>query len=331
MSSSKLIDPERIQPQQQLQQIDAAAISRLAKIDLNLLVVFAAVMHECSATLAAKRLFVGQPAVSAALGRLRAFFDDPLLVKAGRRLVPTHRALALKPEVERMLIQLDLLTGSLEKFDPAASAEQVRIGLSDDNEIVFLPAILRELRTRAPHMTLVARPISHADVQQSLDSGDVDLAMSVFGELSSWHRRELLFEQGYGCLFDAKHLSTKKITLAQYVSAPQAIVTFDGNLEGKIDRVLAGSGKRRTVVIGTSRFSSLPFLVKGTPIIASLPELAGKALANSHGLAYCPLPFPVPAGKPCIAWHVKNEHDPSHVWLRELVKKCVAAELSRFK
>lgn len=325
-----MIVPEQPHPVQPIHQLDVAAISRLAKVDLNLLVVFAALMSERSATSAAKQLFIGQPAVSAALRRLRAFFDDPLLVKSGRGLMPTDRALALRPEVERLLMQVDSIAGSAEKFDPAASAKQFRLGLSDDNEIVFLPAILRELRRVAPHMTVVARPISHADVQQSLDSGDVDLAMSVFGELSRWHRRELLFEQGYGCLFDAKQCIAKKVTLAKYVSVPQAIVTFDGNLEGKIDRVLAAIGKRRTVIVGTTRFSSLPFLIKGTPIIASLPELVGKALAKSHGLSYSPIPFEVPAGRPSIAWHVKNDYDPSHVWLRALIKNCVDAELSRF-
>jgi LysR family transcriptional regulator, mexEF-oprN operon transcriptional activator len=326
-----MIVPRQLESAEHIHRIDAAAISRLAKIDLNLLVVFAALMHESSVTLADKRLFVGQPAVSAALGRLRSFFNDPLLVKAGRGLVPTHRALALKPQIERLLAELDALTGLIETFDPIASVKQVRIGLSDDNEIVFLPGILRELRRLAPGMTVVARPVSHTDVQKSLDNGDVDLAMSVFGELSNWHRRELLFEQGYGCLFDAAHWKTKRVSLAKYVSSHQAIVTFDGNLEGKIDRVLATMGERRTVVVGTTRFSSLPFLVKGTPIIASLPEFAGRVLASSHGLSYCSLPFRVPAGKPSIAWHIKNEFDPSHVWLRKLIKKCVDIELSQFK
>jgi LysR family transcriptional activator of mexEF-oprN operon len=330
MPSSKLIS-QQSRASDQIRQFDVTAISRLAKIDLNLLVVFSALMHERSATLAAKRLFVGQPAVSAALGRLRAFFDDPLLVKAGRGLAPTQRALALEPEVERLLMQVDSITGSAETFDPAASVMTVRIGLSDDNEIVFLPRILQEMRRAAPQMTLVARPISHADVQKSLDRNDVDLAMSVFGELSNWHRQELLFEQGYGCLFDPAHWRTKTITLAKYLSARQAIVTFDGNLEGKIDRVLGAMNARRTVVIGTTRFSSLPYLIRDTPIIASLPELVGKALAKAHSLSYSALPFRVPAGKPSLAWHAKNETDPAHVWLRTLVKKCVESERSRFK
>lgn len=299
-------------------------IRRLGGLDLNLLVVFAALMQERSVTLAAQRLFVGQPAVSASLKRLRALFKDPLFVKAGRGMAATDRAMALQPVVERVLAQIDALAFSATAFDPAQSRGTFRLGLSDDNEIVFLPAITRELQRQAPHARLVASAISHTDVRAGLDQGRVDVGLSVFGELDNWHRSEVLFEQGYGCLFDpAVRHSTAPLELDEFLASRQTIVTFDGVLGGKIDRVLAGRGLQRNVCLGTARFATLPHLVQGTDLVACLPELVGRVLARTHGLAFCPLPLVVPPGLPRLAWHRRHDVDPVHQWLRTLITGCV--------
>lgn len=309
-------------------QLDDATIRRLALIDLNLLLVFSVLMQDRSTTLAAGRLFVGQSAVSASLKRLRAVFDDPLLVRQGRGLVATARALALQPQIDNALAQFHALVLAPPLFDPSAARITVRVGMSDDYEIVFLPEIVKALSVQAPHVHLVARPVSHADVCERLDSGEIEVAMSVFGELRSWHRSEVLFEQGYGCLFDKQQWSKSKLSRNDYLSSRQLIVTFDGALRGKIDRLLALEDDRRHVAYGTTRFASLPFLVKGTKLVASLPELIGKRLAQTHGLGYCPLPFSIPPAHPRIVWHQKNESNPHSIWLRRLIMDCVRRAVS---
>ena len=301
-----------------------AAIRRLGAIDLNLLVVFAALMQHRSVTGAAQRLFLGQPAVSAALRRLRILFGDPLLVKAGRGMVATARAESLLPAVSLALAQIDALSVAPKTFDPAASRVTLRLGISDDNEIVFLAAIARALSLRAPHVRLVARPVSHTDIRESLDSGLVDLGFSVFGELSAWHQHEVLFDQGYGCVYDpaVRALDTPH-TADAFLQSEQLIVTFDGALEGKVDRVLAESRLKRDVRLGTTRFATLPYVVKGTARVASVPELVGRVLAQTHGLGFCPLPIDVPPGRPTLAWHRRSERDPAGQWFRELIAACV--------
>lgn len=304
--------------------VDDAAIRRLGAIDLNLLVVFAALMQHRSVTGAAQRLFLGQPAVSAALRRLRTLFGDPLLVKAGRGMVATARAESLLPAVSLVLAQIDLLSAPPQVFDPAGSRAVLRLGISDDNEIVFLAPIARALALRAPHVRLVARPVNHTDIRESLDSGDVDLGFSVFGELSPWHQSEVLFEQGYGCVYDpAVRKSDVPYSVDAYLDSEQLIVTFDGALEGKVDLVLAKSSLQRNVRLGTTRFATLPYIVKGTKRVASVPELVGRVLAHTHGLAFCPLPIDVPPGRPTLAWHRRSERDPAGQWFRELIATCV--------
>lgn len=323
---------QTVVPGASLATMDDAAIRRLGAIDLNLLVVFAALMQHRSVTGAAQRLFVGQPAVSAALRRLRTLFNDPLLVKAGRGMVATARAESLLPAVNSILAQIDVLSVPLQPFDPAASQATLRLGISDDNEIVFLATIARALALQAPQVRLVARPVSHTDIRESLDSGSVDVGFSVFGELSGWHQSEVLFEQGYGCVYDpgVRTLDAPD-TIDAFLKREQMIVTFDGVLQGKVDRVLAQSSLQRDVRLGTTRFATLPYLVKGTARLASVPELIGRVLAQTHGLAFCPLPIDVPPGRPRLAWHRRSEHDPAGQWFRRLIATCVRERVAAIR
>ena len=310
--------------EQAMPSLDDAGIRRLATVDLNLLVVFSALMQDRSVTLAAARLFVGQSAVSASLKRLRALFKDPLFVKAGRGLTATPRSVALHPLVERILGQIDGLTFGMPSFDPGSARTVVRVGMSDDNEILFLPTLVRELQRVAPQVRLVARAVSHQDIRSALDQGDVDVGLSVFGELSSWHCHELAYEHGYGFLYDPRiRRRSSAWSLDELLETSQIIVTFDGTLEGKVDRILAERGLRRDVRYGTTRFASLPYLIQGTPLVASLPELVGRVLARSHALAFSPLPFEVPPSRPRLAWHRCQDNDPANRWLRGLIKACV--------
>ncbi|MBX9901271.1 MAG: LysR family transcriptional regulator [Burkholderiaceae bacterium] len=312
------------------QNLEETMTRRLAAMDLNLLVVFSVLMHEQSVTGAAKRLFVGQSAVSASLKRLRTLFGDPLFVKAGRGMVPTERALQILPAINQSLMHIHAFTFAPPSFDPAKASVTLRIGMSDDNEIVFLPAIIRALQKRAPHIRVIARPVSHLNICTALDSGDVDVGMSVFGELSNWHASEVLHEQGYGCLYDRHHhQESKRLTLKRYLQSQQVIVTFDGALEGKIDRILAAQKVQREVQIGTTRFATLPHLVKGSNLVASLPELIGRVLAKNHGLAFCALPFEVPPGLPRLAWHKRNDADPINQWLRKIIIEAVQKEIKQ--
>ena len=129
----------------------------LRRVDLNLLIVFETLMHERSVTRAAEKLFLGQPAISAALARLRALFDDPLFVRTGRSMEPTARALDIAQLLSPALDSISTAVSRASTFDPATSTQVFRIGLTDEVEFALLPPLLRRLRAEAPDVVLVVR------------------------------------------------------------------------------------------------------------------------------------------------------------------------------
>ena len=155
--------------------------SQLRDIDLNLLVTLQVLLEEQSVTRAAARLHLGQPAVSGALGRLRALLDDDLLVRVGRSMRPTPRAEALLAPLTELLSDAEALLWPSEPFDPGSLRREVTIILGDYEEIVLLPAFARRLAAEAPGVTIRTRSLA-ADSRTALDRGDADLWITPFDQ-----------------------------------------------------------------------------------------------------------------------------------------------------
>ena len=151
----------------------------LSSIDLNLLVVFDALVTERSVTKAGKRLGLSQPAVSNALSRLRTAFGDPLLVRSGATMEPTPRALELVPSIRHALSTLNDAFRAPDRFDPKHSKQGFRVCAADDTELTLLPQLLQQIKRLAPGMDLAMsrRP---GEVEQSLRTGHVDLYLGVW-------------------------------------------------------------------------------------------------------------------------------------------------------
>jgi len=129
----------------------------LRRVDMNLLVIFETLMFEKNLTRAAEKLFLGQPAVSAALARLRDLFDDPLLVRNGRSLEPTPRALVILKELQPAMDTISGAVSRAKDFDPSTSRDVFRIGLSDDAEFGLFPPLLKQIREEAQNVVVVVR------------------------------------------------------------------------------------------------------------------------------------------------------------------------------
>ena len=164
----------------------------LRKVDLNLLIVFETLMHERSVTRAAEKLFLGQPAISAALARLRNLFDDPLFVRTGRSMEPTARAQEIFGHLSPALDSISTALSRAADFDPATSKSVFRIGLSDDVEFGLLPALLRRLRSEAPGIVLVVRRANYLLMPQLLASGEISAGVSYTDELPANAKRKTL-------------------------------------------------------------------------------------------------------------------------------------------
>lgn len=196
----------------------------LRKVDLNLLIVFETLMHERSVTRAAEKLFLGQPAISAALARLRGLFDDPLFVRTGRSMEPTARAQEIFGHLSPALDSISTALSRAADFDPATSKAVFRIGLSDDVEFGLLPPLLRRLRSEAPGITLVVRRANYLLMPQLLSSGEISVGVSYTDELPANAKRKTLRRSTWKIL--RADSIPGALTLDDYCARPHALVSL---------------------------------------------------------------------------------------------------------
>jgi len=142
--------------------------------------------------------------------------------------------LAVFDSISNALTQLHDATFERPRFDPATATLTLKLGLSDDNEILFLPTIAARIAEQAPQVSIVTRPVSHTDVSSLLDRGEIDLGVSVFADVPKWQRKETLFTQRYGCLFDPRRIKRRApLSLHDFVASKQMIVSFNSELRGQ--------------------------------------------------------------------------------------------------
>ena len=215
----------------------------LRRVDMNLLVIFEALMFEKNLTRVAEKLFMGQPAVSAALGRLRDMFDDPLLLRNGRGMEPTPRAVAILKELQPAM---DIISGAVSRakdFDPSSSCAVFRIGLSDDAEFGLFPPLLSQLREEAPGIVVVVRRANYLLMSSLLASGEISVGVSYTTELPANAKRKKL--RDIPCKVLRGDGGVEPLTLDDYCERPHAMVSFSGDLSGNIDLDLARIGRAR--------------------------------------------------------------------------------------
>ena len=252
-------------------------------LDLNLLRVFVVVAETGSVTEAAKRLYVTQPAVSAALRRLAEAVGSPLFARAGRNLVPTARGKALFAHARPHLDALVRAALSPTEIDVRASTATVRLGLSDTNEAWLLPPLLDALAREAPGIRVVVLPVQFRTIGDALASGHVDLAVTVADDLPAGVERvPLLRTRGFVCLYDARHVHAgRRISRKAYFAHEHVIVSYNGDLRGIVEDLV---GKNRKVRCSVSSFANIGAIVDGTAMLATIPELVAVKIlaARSH-------------------------------------------------
>lgn len=217
----------------------------LRRVDLNLLIVFETLMHERSVTRAAEKLFLGQPAISAALSRLRTLFDDPLFVRTGRSMEPTARAQEIFAHLSPALDSISTAMSRASEFDPATSTAVFRIGLSDDVEFGLLPPLLRRLRAEAPGIVLVVRRANYLLMPNLLASGEISVGVSYTDELPANAKRKTVRRSKPKIL--RADSAPGQLTLDDYCARPHALVSFAGDLSGFVDEELEKFGRKRKV------------------------------------------------------------------------------------
>jgi DNA-binding transcriptional LysR family regulator len=297
----------------------AMSTVNLASIDLNLLVVLDTVLETSSATTAAKRLHVTQPAVSNALRRLREVFGDALLVRTARGLAPTPRAAALAPELKRWLESARSMLGAA-RFDPAETTRRFTIAGTDALGATLLPALFAAFRARFPRAFLRFVTLERLVAQDGLGSGDVDLHVGIPPSIPAFCRSEPVYEDRF-LVAASKKLKLKRMDLKTYVALPHVENALFGEADDAIDRMLADRGLSRVVRAAVPHLSLLTELVAETDAIATVSDELIRASRQAHRLDAFRPPLPMPPLRLVQVWHQRSDDDPGLAAFRALVRE----------
>jgi DNA-binding transcriptional LysR family regulator len=305
---------------------------RFKGLDLNLLVAFDALMSTRSVSRAAERLNLSQPAMSAALNRLRAFFGDDLLVVHGKRMHPTAFAESLIPHVGESLRTVEAILATPTQFDPATSQRQFRIIASDYVVASILHPLVAGLAEKAPGVRLDIGLPGEAALA-ALNEGKIDLMITPEYVVTSDHPSETLYEERQLLVGWAQNpLFSKAVTEEDFFSAGHVAVAFGSvRTSSYADRQLETLGRKRHVEITAPFFTAVPWLIEGTMRLAILHERLVKALADRFDIASAELPFAIPPMKQQLYYHEARSADAGLKWLRGELKECVRqASITRF-
>ena len=294
----------------------------IQQLDLNLLYVLVALEKKRSVSAAALMLEKSQPAVSSALAKLRGFFNDPLFVRSGNSMQPTPRATTLIEAAREVLERVGTDIVATPTFDPKTSRQTISVALSDVGEVVFLPALLKDLRRAAPNALVRSVSAPAAAVAEGLETGSIDLAIGYFPDLKqSSFFQQALFTDTFASLMRADHpLTARKLTLKQYLQLDHAVVHAESRTEEVMERYLARKKIRRRVVLSTPHFASAPIIVAQSDLIATIPEPLARYFARvSANVRTVALPFDPPRIQLRQFWHRKFHHDQRNAWIRSRV------------
>ena len=301
----------------------------LRSFDLNLLVVFDALMEDRSVTKAAARLKVRQPAMSHSLSTLRVLLQDELLVRVGPLMQPTSRAETLAPRIRDALRRMQETLRLDDGFDPATQDRTFRLGFSSELEVLVLPDLTARLRQSAPGIRLIGRPAARAEVHQLLDDGQLDLAIGCYEAGVSRHRGMPLFAQALACCHNPALIAVATpIDVATYVATPHALVTLKDDLQGCLAEALARLGVTLEVVVAASDFLPVLAAAAEAPLLATVPARLAHRWAPRFGLAVGPVPLDLRVPDVAIVWSARLDNDPAADWLRGEVRAVLDAHMA---
>lgn len=289
------------------------------KIDLNLLVVLMCLLEQRNVTKAARSLGLSQPAVSHALARLRDQLADPLFVSIGPKFEPTSRALEIGRAVAPFLSAVEATIREGLKFAPAEATSLFRVGMTEDMQAVLLPRLANLLENQAPLAKLVVISIDYRRARQMMTDGEITTAVGYLDELAAHTKVQKLGRVGYGVV-SANKFRAKKLSIENYCKAQHALVTSAGDLTGYIDETLSSLGRSRVIRLSVSSFTALPFALKGTNLIATIPDHLAAELSQVAGLYAYRLPFETPRFDISLAWRPETDADPAETWFRDAIR-----------
>jgi DNA-binding transcriptional LysR family regulator len=312
----------------------------------NQLIALAALLESRSVTEAARRVGVTQPAMSGTLAQLRELLDDPLLVRVGRSMEPTPRALELMGPLRRALAALEEVLETPAPFQPASSEHRFAIAVDDRADLIVVPELMRRIGDEAPRVALQVHAWGRHDPPPALASGDLDVAIGVFrpwgtrsirrgrgpgpapaplaGGLAG-HLNAPLFSVGLSTLVRSGHPRVgRSLDLDQFCALDHVLVTEESWDTGVIDAMLARKKRTRRIALRVPRFLGVGWIVARTDLVATIDDRIARMQAEALGLRVLATPVAVPDVSFSMVWHERTDSDPARAWLRQQIADTAA-------
>ncbi len=291
---------------------------RFNRFDLNLLVVLDALLTERNITRAGERVFLSQSATSGALARLREYFDDPLLVQVGRKMVLTPLGESLILPVRELLMKVQATLESRPDLDIALSEREVTLVMSDYPVTVVMPEVFRRASLEAPGLRFETMAPSNAPIEE-LEQGNADFLLLPSTFLSPQHPHMELFEEEFVVICWDQHRDIQKeITLEQYRDMGHVMVRFGSKRRPSVDSwMMERGGMERRAEITVNTFSAVPQCLVGTQRIATIHRRLAERWAQYLPLKVMPAPLEIPPFSWGLQWHQINDLDPVNRWIRD--------------
>jgi DNA-binding transcriptional LysR family regulator len=292
----------------------------LRTVDINLLVVFDALMTERQVTRAASKIGLSQSAVSSALGRLRRTFKDELLIRTASGMEPTPRALELIDATRRGLREIERVFDDERRFVPAQSEAVFRVRMGDLHGLLLLPAIMARVEREAPGVALNVVHLPPLRTVEALEADELDFAISTELRHPKSVLSQALYTDRMACVFRTGHpLTGLELTLKRFLSCLHVKVSQSPVDTRFIDDALSRRGLKRKIALNVEHWLAAPYIVQRTDLVTAMWRRMALAGDGDGKLTMCDLPFGPEEFTFDLYWHRRYEAHPAHRWMRNLV------------
>jgi len=302
---------------------------RFEGLDLNLLVALDAILEEGSVIRAGQRLHLSQPAMSAAIGRLRQYFNDEIFTISQRKMVPTPLARSLKGPTREILLRIRSNLISVPRFEPINSNRRFRIVVSDYASLVLVHPVMKSVYRTAPGVAFELLPFNDR-VGEQLQRGEVDFVIIPEVDVIDGHPKQTLFSDEFCCIaWTGSRKVGRSMSLSRYLQLGHVTAQFGPIRRASFEeRALLKMGYERRIEVIAPNFTTMAAMVIGTDRIATMHERLAVLFAREFPLKRFRAPVRIPTFREILQWPVSFQSDPALVWMKDIISS-VASEIDR--
>lgn len=305
----------------------------LNALDLNLVRVFDALLRERSVTRAGEQIGLSQPAVSAALNRLRHALNDQLFVRRGNEMLPTPRAESLAEPVRLALREIERVFQPARTFNPAELQRTFTFMGADFFSMLLMPALATRIAATAPGVSFRFLDSARGDVSRLLQEDEIDVALERPLEVPDWVSSMPLFHSPFAIIAARDNAAVRqagieggqRLPMELFCELPHVLRSIDGSMSGSTDEALSKIGRARRVSLALPHFQAVALAVAQGNHLAAVPRQFAVWAAERLPLAIHEPPLSIPAPEVRMYWHARHDDEPPHRWIRNQILEAVGA------